>query len=180
MKVNPNNLNFIDDVAKQIFVSGLNEKFATPEQFKSLASNSYHLATVLASQRDDFMKTQNLQDREAFTMPVVNTEESFHHVHSTAMGLTGCDAKVVKVKVEPKAEQYTTRVVKLGKAEKAEKAEKVAEKEKVVDVFETPLKAVASSEANGDIVQKRKRGRPPKAKAEVKVEATVVTKSKKK
>jgi len=177
MKVNPNNLNFIDDVAKQIFVSGLNEKFATPEQFKSLASNSYHLATVLASQRDDFMKTQNLQNLQNL-QNIQNIQEkqeesesfSLHTPSASAFSnMAEPRAKVHKVKVE-RAE----KIEKLEKLEKSEKSERSADK--VVDVFETQMRSVASSNETGDVVQKRKRGRPPKAKTE----ATVTPKAKRK
>ena len=172
MKVNPNSLCFIDDVAKKIFVSTLTEKFTTAEQFKSLASNSYYLATVLADQRESFLKCQGLQEEE--TTNCKQAQESVQHVHvANVANVTNVTTPTASKKLEEKQweePQAKLHKVKVDRAEKLERAER-AEKES----FE-PLRAVASSNDSGDIVQKRKRGRPPK----VRTEASLPTKSLKK
>jgi len=184
MKVNPNSLCFIDDVAKKIFVSTLTEKFTTAEQFKSLASNSYYLATVLADQRESFLKCQGLQEEE--TTNCKQAQESVQHVHvANVANVTNVTTPTASKKLEekqweePQAKLHKVKVdraEKLERAERAERAEKLERAERAEKESFEPLRAVASSNDSGDIVQKRKRGRPPK----VRTEASLPTKSLKK
>jgi len=167
MKVNSDNLHFIDEVAKQIFVTNLTEKFTTTDQFKALAANSYYLATVLADHREDFRKGKVCEE------VVCDYKDSAPCFKPEKLEKLEKLEKVVEKVVEKAVEKVEKEEpkAKLHKFKAPQKQENYVQESYVQEKQEKPAtpafeaKAVASSEF-GDIVQKRKRGRPPKVKTE--------------